>query len=242
MRAARERRRAELVGARMLGPAVRELDFVVREGSPVAFAPGQYVNLHLAGRSDAPLARSYSMAAAPRADGRLRFAVTRVEGGPGSEALHGLPVGAELELDGPWGVFTLDRAPEDAPLLFVATGTGLTPIRAMLEAELASGRERRVGLLFGCRTEADRLWPEELAEWAAAHERLAIWTTLSKGSEAREGRRGWVQGHLAAALAELGGEPHAFVCGLRAMIDAVRAALKETHGFDRKRIHTERYD
>jgi len=55
------------------------------------------------------------------------------------------------------------------------------------------------------------------------------------------GRRGYVQTHLAELIPALG-RPHVYVCGLSNMVNAVRAALKETLGYNRKQIHTERYD
>lgn len=253
MKLARERRSVELVAARMLAPEVRELTFELRSGSPFPFEPGQYLNLHLpvdgitpggpvAGVApDGTLQRSYSMAAAP-SGGRLVIAATRVEGGPGSERLHAAEVGERFEADGPWGIFTLGRVPDSAPLLLVATGTGLTPIRAMIEAELASERTRPLRLIYGCRREIDRIYRDDLEAWAQAHPRFRVLLALSRPDDGSERR--YVQGRLAGALAELSthGEPHALICGLRAMIDDVRTQLKDAHGFGRERIHTERYD
>lgn len=239
MRRARERREAELVRARMLAPEVRELTFVVREGSPIEFVAGQYANFHLGPNGE--LQRSYSMAAAP-SEGELTIAVTRVEGGPGSLAMHAMEVGARVPVDGPWGLFTLERVPADAPLLFVATGTGLTPIRAMIEAELATDGTRPVRLIFGCRREIDRLYAEDLDRWSAKHERFAWTTAVSRPVESVPPAR--VQDRLPGVLEELSGhgEPHVLVCGLRAMVEDVRALLKEAYSVGRERIHTERFD
>lgn len=251
MKLARERRIVELVAARTLAPEVRELTFEVRSGSPFPFEAGQYINLHIP-VADATLApngsiqRSYSMAAAPNG-GQLVLAATRVAGGPGSGHLHAAELGERLEADGPWGIFTLARVPEDAPMLFVATGTGLTPIRAMIEAELASGRSRPLRLVYGCRREEDRIYREDLEAWQAAHPRFRVITALSRPDDGRAGQ--YVQDRVGDALDELaraseGSEvaPHALLCGLRAMIDDVRGLLKDVHGFGRERIHTERYD
>ncbi|MCB9614654.1 MAG: FAD-dependent oxidoreductase [Sandaracinus sp.] len=240
MRRARERRTAELVAARELTPSVRELTFAIREGSPIEFVAGQYANFHLG--QDQGLQRSYSMAAAPSDAGTLTVAVTRVEGGPGSEAMHTLPVGATVPVDGPWGLFTLERVPPDAPLLFVATGTGLTPIRAMIEAELAKANARPVRLVFGCRREVDRLYADDLAAWASTHARFAFDTACSRPTEGGPAAR--VQDRIPEALEALRphGEPHVLICGLRAMVEDVRALLKEAYAIGRERIHTERFD
>lgn len=224
----------------MLAPEVRELTFAVREGSPIEFVAGQYANFHLGPNGD--LQRSYSMAAAPSPSGDLTIAVTRVEGGPGSLAMHALELGARVPVDGPWGLFSLERVPAEAPLLFVATGTGLTPIRAMIETELASGGSRAVRLVFGCRREVDRLYAEDLDAWSASHARFSWTTAVSRPTEGSVRAR--VQDHLPAVLDALSehGEPHVLVCGLRAMVEDVRALLKEAYGIGRERIHTERFD
>lgn len=244
MRAARERRSFRLREATMLSPTVRALTFEVVKGAPVVFAPGQYVNVYIPqdGDDKRPLQRSYSLSHA--APGQLRLAVTHVDGGPGSTFLHAMAEGDVIEGDGPWGLFTLERVDEAAPLLFVGTGTGVVPLRAMIEAELASGRERPVTLIFGTRTISDRLWADELQQWSEAHPRFSVITTLSQGEDDWQGPRGYVQEHLRAALAPFAdkGTPQVLICGLKAMIDGVRAVLKDDFGFDRKQIHTERYD
>ncbi|MEO0324011.1 MAG: FAD-dependent oxidoreductase [Myxococcota bacterium] len=241
MARARERREVELVAREALAPGVARFVFELRAGEPLHASPGQYVNLFLG--PDEGLSRSYSLSALGTARGdRFELGVTRVEGGEGSTALHDLEVGARIRLDGPWGVFTHERAAPDAPRLYVATGTGLTPIRAMLERDLASPDGPPVTLLFGCRRAEDRLWPEAFQALADALPRFRYEVTLSRPDDGWGGRRGYVQAHLAEVLARFDEPPHAFVCGLRRMIDAVRAELKEAHGFHRKRIHTERYD
>ena len=245
MRAARERRTVRLLEVSTLAPAVKRFVFALESGSVMPFSAGQYLNLYLPS-GDETLQRSYSLSASSTAmEGRFEFAVTHVDGGAGSTALHAMKVGTVIEADGPWGLFTLGRAPADAPKLFVATGTGLTPIRAMIQDELARGDDGPpVHLLFGCRTPADILWRDEYEALAADHPRFSYSTTLSRAEESWAGRRGYVQTHLGELLGELAGgdTTHVFVCGLKRMIDEVRAQLKDTHGFDRKRIHTERFD
>lgn len=234
----RERRRLELVDAKVLSPEVRWLAFRRLEGPPIEYVAGQYVNLFA---PDGTF-RSYSMCASPMASDpdRIELAVTRVAEGAMSRALHALPIGRVVEADGPWGLFTLARAPREASKLFVATGTGVTPIRAMLEEELRR-EDARATLLFGCRSRADVLFREEFAAWAERHPGFRYEVTFSQEENAAFGRCGYVQSHLREVVTSLG-EPHVFLCGLRAMIDEVRCVLKDDLGFDRKKIHTERYD
>jgi ferredoxin-NADP reductase len=237
---------ARLVAARNLTPSVRELVFEREGGRPLAFEPGQWVNLVLP-LPGGEVKRAYSIASPP-ADGANRFelAVTRVTGGAGSQYLHDLPEGAVLRAIGPHGLFT--RPPtEEAPSIFIGTGTGVTPLRSMIRAALAAGAATPLWLLFGARHEADILYGEELRSLAEAHPNVRYEVTLSRPGEGWTGRSGYVQAHLAelvAALREAGGAqpPRAYVCGLDRMVSSVRDHLRGELGFERKRVHTERYD
>jgi ferredoxin-NADP reductase len=238
---------ARLVAARPLAPGVRELTLERVDGAPFAFEPGQWVNLVLP-LTGGELRRAYSIASAPAPGGSPRFdlAVTRVDGGPGSEFLHALPEGATLRAIGPQGLFT--RAPGDeAPALFVGTGTGVTPLRSMLVAALAAGSGPPLWLLFGARREEDILYRDQLEALAREHPRVRYEVTLSQPSASWPGRRGRVQSHLPELLAALGeasapAAPHVYVCGLERMVKSVRELCRHELGVDRRHVHTERYD
>jgi CDP-4-dehydro-6-deoxyglucose reductase, E3 len=237
---------ARLVAARPRAPAVRELVFERADGRAFSFEPGQWANLVLP-RPGGDVKRAYSIASPP-VDGARRFelAVTRVTGGAGSQFLHDLEVGATLRAIGPHGLFTR-RPDEPAPSLFVGTGTGVTPLRSMIRAALAAGSTAPLWLLFGARHEADILYREELEALARAHPNVRYEVTLSRPDAAWSGRSGYVQAHLpelVRALGELAGAeaPRAYVCGLDRMVSSVKDHLRNELGFERKRVHTERYD
>lgn len=234
---------ARLVRARALSPLVRELTFEREGGEPVAFAPGQWVNLFLP-LPEGETKKAYSIASRPDGSPRFELAVTRVEGGAASELLHGLDPGAAVRVHGPHGFFTRE-ASDRRPALFVATGTGLSPLRSMIQAAVAEPTPPPLVLLFGCRGEEEVLWRDEL-EALAARGALRTEVTLSRAPDAWRGRRGYVQGHVAElyrALAERAGEaPQLFVCGLDRMVGAVRELAKKELGADRRAIHHERFD
>jgi CDP-4-dehydro-6-deoxyglucose reductase len=230
-------RHAVLLRARDLTPEVRELTLLPDASLP--HAPGQWVSLKIP-RGDELLARSYSVASAARDDGAFELAVTRVEGGPGSTFLHAMMPGEGVQVGPPMGFFTLPEA-LDHPLLFVATGTGLAPLRAMLQHLARTGREVPVTLVLGVRTARDLLYDDELRALAASSAWFRYVPTLSRPDAGWTGHTGYVQDHLAALVPTLPG-CHAYVCGLNAMLKDVRATLKGDLGFTRERIHTERYD
>jgi len=234
---------AEVTRAEALSESVRALELRAVDGAPVGHVAGQWVNLDVPVTSQAGVARrAYSIASSPagRAADRFEIAVTRVQDGEASIALHELVVGAQLPFDGPHGFFTRE-AERDEPALLVGTGTGLCPLRAMLEEELSRDSGPRIALLFGCRTEGDILWREQLEAWAHAQPRFSLHVTLSKPSAAWQGCTGYVQTHVRDLATELG-KPLVYACGLSPMIADVRRVLKDELGYDRKRIRSERYD
>jgi ferredoxin-NADP reductase len=233
------RRPLRLVEAAIVAPAVRQLELETLDGAPYDHLAGQWVKLHLPGGVD----RDYSIASAPGARGAHRFEilVTKVDGGPGSEALHALEVGAVIESLGPSGLFVREDQEREHPSLYVGTGTGVAPLRAMLDEELARVEGPPQVLLFGCRTQEDILFATAWQKRMKEQPRFRFVPTLSRGGPEWTGLRGYVQTHVGELLASLG-PAHVYVCGLTRMITEVRRVLKEELRVDRKRVHSERYD
>lgn len=236
-----------LASARPLTPQVRELCFERADGQPMTHRPGQWVNLAIHLPSGGELLRAYSIASPPDGSPRFSLAVTRVAEGPGSKFLHELTPGTEVLALGPHGFFTREPG-ESAPSLFVATGTGLTPLRSMLRAALAAGAREPLWLLVGVRNETDMLYRDEFEALAAAHPNLRVLYSLSRPPPAWGGLSGYVQEHvpeLWRRLSEEGGpgaEPHLYVCGLERMVSVVRSLVRKQLNVPRTRVHSERYD
>src|SRR5262245_19026752 len=120
-------------------PGLRSL-FLRTEGASLAFEPGQFVSLLLPVGPRPPLTRAYSIASSPEQRGVLELCLDRVPGGLGSGHLFELGVGTELAWTGPWGSFSLSKAP-DVETVFVADRTGIAPVRPMLHRAAASARQ-----------------------------------------------------------------------------------------------------
>jgi ferredoxin-NADP reductase len=232
-----------LARARMISPNVRELGFERSDGSPLEFKAGQWVSLVLP-LAEGEARRAYSIASPPEGTGAFEVAVTKVDRGPGSTYLHDLDIGSTLRVIGPQGFFTRGAG---EPSLFVGTGTGVTPLRSMIRYALAHGDTAPLTLIFGVRSEADRLYRDELDALAAMHPNLRVLYTLSRGSDSWTGLRGYVQTHVERLYREIeaqapGSPAHVYVCGLERMVGAVRDLLRKQLGVDRKQVHSERYD
>jgi ferredoxin-NADP reductase len=235
------RRELTLIESKPLSPSVIGLTFRTADGAPFAYEAGQWVDLWQT-LGGVAIKRAYSIANAPGvpAADRIELAVTRVEGGVMSNALDALTVGSRVEVDGPHGFFTRDAQHAGNAALFVGTGTGLAPLRAMLQLATRQADGPPLILLFGCRTRDDILWRAEIEAWQARCPRLRVEVTLSRPDPAWTGRTGYVQTHLGDVMQGLQ-RPQVYICGLSHMVQEARRRLKEL-GFDRKQLQSERYD
>jgi ferredoxin-NADP reductase len=227
----------------MLSPSVRSLELRMVDGGPVGHAAGQYVDLVLPTGRGLPFRRSYSIASAPDPARPEVFevAVTRVEGGPTSEALHALEPGGRVEVEGPQGTFLRTVDDRRHPGLFVAAGTGLAPLRAMLTEDVRLPDGPPLVLLFGCRSPRDLLWGDELRSWTEACPRFRMHVTLSRPPPDWAGLSGYVQKHARELGARLPGA-RAYVCGLSAMVDDVVRLLERDAGIPHAAMRYETYD
>lgn len=228
--------KAVLRETRELAPDVRHFVFEIEGVEHFDFTPGQFVSLH-AGLAGKKITRAYSLAAPPDRN-RIELCLNRVAGGHFSPHLFALAPGDAVECTGPFGYFV--PKPVVRTSVLVATGTGVAPFRAMLPSVLAAAGPNPITLIFGTRHEESILYRQEWENWEKRHANFRFWPTLSRAGEGWTGRRGYVQASLAEAL---GGSVNAdvFVCGLRAMVDEVRALAKSL-GLDRKQIVYEKYD
>src|SRR3954447_20598936 len=125
-------------------------------------AAGQHVDVRLTAEDGYHAQRSYSIASAPE-DDHLTLTVERLDAGEVSPYLtETLRPGDDLELRGPIGGYFVWRASLGGPLLLVAGGSGVVPMRAMLRHHQATRSNVPVRLLYSARTRADLIYPAEL--------------------------------------------------------------------------------
>lgn len=228
--------KARLVDLRDIGPEVRHFVFEVPDIQGFSFVPGQFVALskELRGKR---ITRAYSIASPPDGN-RFELSLNRVKEGVFSPHLFELQLGDEIPMKGPYGALTFRVPANDS--VFVATGTGIAPFRAMLRTRLPEDAEHQYALLFGCRHEDGLLYRDEFERLERDHPNFRFLPTITRPGESWAGRRGRVQLHLDEALA---GRLNAdvYICGLKEMVNDIRDRLKAM-GFDRKQIIYERYD
>lgn len=181
-----------------------------------AFIPGQYIDVILPSGAR----RSYSLAAAPRKDGKLELHVRAVPGGELSAYWFGVArVNDLLRFEGPFGTFC--QRESDATPLFLVTGTGYAPARAMLQEMVAQGVSGPIWLYWGGREPADLY---DQVEFPGLDLRYV--PVLSRAGADWAGRRGHVQDAVLADHPDLDGKV-VYACGSDAMIHAARDRLQE---------------
>ena len=228
--------KATLVESRDLAPEVRHFVFEVPEVTDLPFRPGQFVSFEasLEGKN---ITRAYSIASRPDGN-RFELCLNLVHEGSFSPHLFAMHPGDSVEMTPPLGFFTI-RNPSK-PAIFIATGTGIAPYRSMVPHYLAHPEAKDLTLLFGVRYENSIYYGDEFKALARSCGNFHFWPTLSRPEPSWTGRAGHVQIHLLEAIADRR-DLDVYICGLKAMVDDVRAILKGL-GFDRKQIIFEKYD
>lgn len=195
-------------------------------GTPLEYRAGQAVRVGLSGQ---PVRRPYSLALAPheaRASGRLELLVgLDVDGSPGSH-LEGLGPDTLVDVEGPSGTFCFPAQPRERHLLFVAGGTGIAPLRAMLHEALARDEDWSVAVVYSARTADEFAYGDELRGLAKAR-RIQLWETVTREpAEAWSGRRGRIALSHLEEMVQVA-ETLCFVCGPHALVEDVPRLLRQ---------------
>ncbi|GAA1523106.1 FAD-binding oxidoreductase [Streptomyces albidochromogenes] len=219
---------AQIVRHEHRGHGIAEI--TVRTETPYPYQAGQYVSMQTPWQRKAW--RQYSPANAPRADSTLTFHIRAVPGGRVSNALvHRAAPGDIVTLGPPQGDMTLAAA-GDRDLVCVAGGTGLAPIRALLEQAALGDMRRYVDLFVGARTAEELYGLDDMLRMAQRQHWLSVRAAVSHQHIA--GR----EGTLPQVLREFGpwGQHEAFLCGPPGMVTAAARILRN-EGVPAARIH-----
>jgi ferredoxin-NADP reductase len=204
------------------------------DGRPFAYEAGQAAMIGLADREQRV---PYSIASAPvdtARTGLLDFLIKIEPSGRWGHQFDSLDVGAPIGVHGPFGSFTLPSDPKEERFFFIAGGTGIAPIRAMIRQALLAGPRRRMRLLYSAKTADDFAFLPELGDMAAKDGLdLKLHVTREAPGASRIGP---------AQLAGLIDSPDTlcFVCGPESMVAAIPQMLLEL-GIDRQRIRVEEW-
>lgn len=200
---------------------LRSLRLDLGEHARAHTRPGQVIKLHAPGHKEG----YFALANAPRGDGTAELLLKR-----GSALTDAVIAAAQphalVDATAPFGGgFSVEEARGRDVLLFAA-GSGITPVRSLLQYLLDHrGEQGRVALYYGQRSDRDFAYVREHAEWQRAGVHLVL--CASQPSPSWTGARGYVQTVARELkLHEISTDNAvAFLCGMKSMIDAVRVEL-----------------
>lgn len=215
-------------------------NFLVRIGfeEKVDFIPGQYTSLKVTAEG---LRRSYSVASIP-GETSIDLLVDVSPMGDGSKYILGLMVGDEVEVLGFLGSFTVDplRLLKIKQLIFLATGTGIAPLKPMIEDLLYKKHfTGEVRLVWGMRYEEDLYWLKEMDNINRDFDNFKFDIVLSKPGKDWPGFKGHV-GDVTNGLNLGWPETLAYLCGSPEMITDMERKLIEK-GVPEDQIFYEKY-
>jgi ferredoxin-NAD(P)+ reductase (naphthalene dioxygenase ferredoxin-specific) len=214
---------------------MKQLDLAIEAGGPYTFSAGQHAKLKF---GPGIPERSYSMANRPDEE-VLEFLVRRVPRGQASGYLFSnLRPGATVTVTGPIGNAYL-RENHRGPILAVAGGSGLAPIKSIVETALGADPERELHLYFGVRDERDVFLESRLDALARRHPNLSVHVVLSEPGRATQRRTGVVTDAVGEDLGSLDGFK-AYLAGPPPMVEALQRQLAE-RGMAIRDVHADAF-
>jgi len=229
-----------------LTPDIKVVRFSVLDPPEgLRFRPGQYVQLQVPpyARSRTAEYRAYSLASSLADPHHVELVITEVEGGIVSTYVHErLKTGDTMTLRGPFGDFFLRES--DRELLFVATGSGLAPIRAMLYQLEQESTSRKIRFFFGDRRPFDLLFQEEMKAFEDRLPDFRYVPTLSRVTpeDRWQGETGRVtdliEKHVFPSRTL---EMDVYICGAPAMVHSSIDRLREK-GVPEERIYFDKFE
>lgn len=188
-----------------------------------SFTAGQAVMLTPPNDTDA---KPYSIASSPeRASTTRHLELLIAIDAAGSPDLEWAERGALVQIEGPLGSFVLPDTIDEPCLLFVAGGTGIAPLRSMLDQVLWRDDQRRVALLYSARRADEFAFIDEFRHYAAAG-RLRLHETVTRDDSSWQGHRGRVGRADFEAVLEAPAGTLCYVCGPPAMVNQSVATLQ----------------
>ena len=182
------------------------------------FLAGQYIDIL---QKDAK-PRSFSLANAPHDNEFLQLHIRNIPGGAFTHhVFNEMKERDILRIKGPLGTFFL-REDSNKPIIFIASGTGFAPVKAIIEHALHLGIKRPMHLYWGARKQTDLYMLKEVAKW----EKLGIKFTPVVSDEAWSGRTGFVHQAVVDDYADLSGH-HVYACGAPVVVEAAHRDLTE---------------
>ena len=222
------------------GKQAKIFRFVSEDGYLPPFEAGQYINLFTQ-IEGVRTSRPYSLSSSPKQRAYYEITVARTRDGFVSDyLLDQVKPGDRFTANGPAGVFRYQPVFHSKKSLFLAGGSGITPLLSMTREILDAGLDRDVVMLYGCRNPEAALYHEELTAYTAAFPNFRYHLVVSDPVENWDGERGFLDEALIRRLVPDFAQRTSYICGPQVMNDFCKSAL-EAMGVPEKKIRREMF-
>jgi NAD(P)H-flavin reductase/ferredoxin len=212
---------------------IKRVRLAIESGGPFDFSAGQFASVTFEGCPP----RDYSMANVP-GDPVLEFHVRRTQGGATSaHVAEKLKLGDSVRVEGPFGASYLREA-HRGPIIAVAGGSGMAPLKSIVERAIQKAMPQHIYFYFGVRSERDLYLHDHFAALAAKHPHLHFTPVLSEG-QSNGLRTGMVHEAVAQDFDEFDG-CKAYLAGPPVMVEAA-TKLFEQRGMRRIDVHADAF-
>ena len=215
---------------------VRGFHFRLLEPAKIDFQAGQFVIMNVP-KNGGVVKRAYSIASPPHESLSIDLCIQHVEGGVASTWFWQLKENDQVTVSGPHGNFLL-KQPLDYEPVFIATGTGVAPMRAMIRHLIHTNVMNTVWLLFGTRYEHALLYESEFRSLANLRHNFRYIPTVSRPKDWR-GETGHVQQTFQKQITDYANK-EIYLCG---WLEVVKAVCKDLEGMGvpREKLHYEEW-
>ncbi len=214
----------------------RSLFLSLASGKHLRFIPGQFISITIP-LGDETRSRPYSVASDPEDRGPFEICFNRVAVGRGVHWLFERRVGDTIDFSGPFGAFTVERAP-GAEAGFIAEGTAIAPIRPMLKRALASSSAPKIHLVYAAADREHILYPAELGELARTAPSFSYETVIAPAEQIYDRLFELAQARWVAGDADR--TRHFYICGVGKGVIRLRDLLRGA-GYERRAVHYEQW-
>jgi len=219
---------------------MRLFRFELGGSESMEYVPGQYVQLltPVYAQSDEEVYRAYSVAGDPADKGAVELIIRLVPGGICTTyCFEYLKQGDKVKFNGPYGEFRLSQT--DSPIVFIAGGSGMAPIRCMLYQMRNEGIARRATYYFGANKVEELCLVDEMRRFEKELKGFRFVPVVASPEKPWDGETGLVTQAVQRGI-EDGGRVEAYLCGSPGMIDASITVLKD-RGLTEDRIFYDKF-
>lgn len=219
------------------------LGFVLETDQPIQFQAGQTCDVTILNpkyQDEHGNARTFSIASAPADAPRLQFA-TRMSQSAFKRTLAEAQRGLELDVDGPYGSFTLHRN-ANRPAVFFAGGIGITPFRSIVKDATERRLAHSLTLFYSNRSPGSTAFLAELGQWERQNTNFRLLATITDTPYDAGWTRqtGFIDRDFVARHLAVFGDAVSYIAGPPAFVTAMRGVL-EGAGADPDNIRTEEF-